>query len=147
MPKPVLALPWGSRSITRTRCLVAARAVARLIAVVVLPTPPFWLATAMTRGRRPSTGAGARSTTASADWGIGSGGPQVFDAHDDAFGVGGARLAAHIHCPGFARERQFASPVAALVEQADRGRPGKPRRVGQQPGQRRQRAGGHDPGD
>jgi hypothetical protein len=36
----------------RTCLRTAARAVARLIAVVVFPTPPFWLATAMTRGRR-----------------------------------------------------------------------------------------------
>ena len=37
---------------TRTRWPAAANAVARLIAVVVLPTPPFWLATAMIRARR-----------------------------------------------------------------------------------------------
>jgi hypothetical protein len=46
MPRPVEALPCGSRSTRRTRLPAAARAVARLIAVVVLPTPPFWLATA-----------------------------------------------------------------------------------------------------
>jgi 1-acyl-sn-glycerol-3-phosphate acyltransferase len=45
--KTVEALPWGSRSISSTFIPVAARAVARLIAVVVLPTPPFWLATAI----------------------------------------------------------------------------------------------------
>src|SRR6188768_3073360 len=49
MPSPVEALPCGSRSITRTRSPIAARAVPRLIAVVVLPTPPFWLAMAKTR--------------------------------------------------------------------------------------------------
>ncbi len=32
-----------------TRSPIAASAVPRLIAVVVLPTPPFWLATASTR--------------------------------------------------------------------------------------------------
>ena len=37
---------------TRMRSPEAASAVARLTAVVVLPTPPFWLATAMTRARR-----------------------------------------------------------------------------------------------
>src|SRR3954462_13804639 len=46
MPKAVEALPCGSRSIKRTFSPTAARAVARLIAVVVLPTPPFWLAIA-----------------------------------------------------------------------------------------------------
>ena len=47
MPRPVEALPCGSRSISSTRQPVAASAVARLIAVVVLPTPPFWFATAI----------------------------------------------------------------------------------------------------
>src|ERR1700686_4173217 len=51
MPSPVEAFPWGSLSISSTRSPTAASAVPRLIAVVVLPTPPFWLAT--TRTRRP----------------------------------------------------------------------------------------------
>src|SRR5579859_3640096 len=50
MPRPVEALPCGSRSISSTRFSAAASAVARLMAVVVLPTPPFWLTTAKTRG-------------------------------------------------------------------------------------------------
>jgi hypothetical protein len=41
MPSPVEALPCGSKSITSTFSPLAASAVARLIAVVVLPTPPF----------------------------------------------------------------------------------------------------------
>ena len=50
-PSPVEALPCGSRSIRRTRSVRStARDVARLIAVVVLPTPPFWLAIARTCG-------------------------------------------------------------------------------------------------
>src|SRR5690606_4207829 len=44
MPLPMVALPWGSRSINSTRFLSAASAAARLTAVVVFPTPPFWLA-------------------------------------------------------------------------------------------------------
>ena len=44
---PVEAFPWGSRSSTRTRLPVSARAAPRLTAVVDLPTPPFWLAIAM----------------------------------------------------------------------------------------------------
>ena len=40
-PSPVEAFPWGSRSTSSTRHPIAASAVARLIAVVVLPTPPF----------------------------------------------------------------------------------------------------------
>src|SRR5215510_11670819 len=50
MPSPVDALPWGSRSTISTRSPVAASAVPRLMAVVVLPTPPFWFARASTRG-------------------------------------------------------------------------------------------------
>ena len=40
-PSPVLALPCGSRSMMSTRSPTAASAVPRLMAVVVLPTPPF----------------------------------------------------------------------------------------------------------
>ena len=47
MPLPVVALPCGSRSMTSTRLFRAASEAARLTVVVVLPTPPFWLATAM----------------------------------------------------------------------------------------------------
>src|SRR5438105_877421 len=49
MPSPVEALPCGSRSTIRTCSPIAASAVPRLIAVVVLPTPPFWLAMARMR--------------------------------------------------------------------------------------------------
>src|SRR6202142_2227243 len=49
MPQPMVALPCGSRSISKTRLLVAVKEAARLTAVVVLPTPPFWFAMAMTR--------------------------------------------------------------------------------------------------
>src|SRR5512147_2030465 len=45
---PLVALPWGSPSMRRVRCSAAARLAARLTAVVVLPTPPFWFAIAMT---------------------------------------------------------------------------------------------------
>ena len=34
-------LPWGSESMTRTLKSLAAKEAARLMAVVVLPTPPF----------------------------------------------------------------------------------------------------------
>src|SRR4051812_18837038 len=52
MPRPVEALPCGSESISRTRSPTAASAVPRLMAVVVLPTPPFWLAITRTRRER-----------------------------------------------------------------------------------------------
>ena len=41
IPRPVLALPWGSKSISNIFKPTAAKPVAKLIAVVVLPTPPF----------------------------------------------------------------------------------------------------------
>ena len=41
MPRPVEALPCGSRSMISTSSPIAASAVPRLMAVVVLPTPPF----------------------------------------------------------------------------------------------------------
>jgi hypothetical protein len=40
-PNPVVVLPCGSKSTTNTRLPHAAKAVAKLMAVVVLPTPPF----------------------------------------------------------------------------------------------------------
>src|SRR6516165_10432097 len=49
MPLPMVVLPWGSMSMSSTRRLVAASEAARLTAVVVLPTPPFCIAMAMTR--------------------------------------------------------------------------------------------------
>src|SRR5579863_7882617 len=58
MPRPVEALPWGSESISSTRWPIAERAVPRLMAVVVLPTPPFWLVTASTRQGLASAGTG-----------------------------------------------------------------------------------------
>ena len=41
------AEPWGSRSSSRTSAPSVAKAWARLMAMVVLPQPPFWLHTAM----------------------------------------------------------------------------------------------------
>src|SRR6185295_13792516 len=48
-PTPLVRFACGSRSTSRTRFPDSARDVARLIAVVVFATPPFWLATATTR--------------------------------------------------------------------------------------------------
>src|SRR5258708_15271350 len=41
--------PWASRSMRSPRCPSSARAAPRLTAVVVLPTPPFCMATAIVR--------------------------------------------------------------------------------------------------
>src|SRR6476646_842213 len=48
MPRPAVRFACGSMSTHRTRKPSSASAPARLIAVVVLPTPPFWLAIAIT---------------------------------------------------------------------------------------------------
>ena len=45
IPSPLVVFPCGSISTTSTFFPSSAREAARLIAVVVLPTPPFWLAT------------------------------------------------------------------------------------------------------
>src|SRR5918994_6981095 len=47
-PSPTESAPCGSMSTRSTRRPCSARAAPRLMAVVVLPTPPFWLARAMT---------------------------------------------------------------------------------------------------
>ena len=47
MPSPPVALDCGSQSTRRTWKPSIAKLVARLIAVVVLATPPFWFAIAM----------------------------------------------------------------------------------------------------
>src|SRR5262252_1215735 len=49
MSSAVDALPCGSRSTTSTWVPWRARHAARFTAVVVLPTPPFWLAMVITR--------------------------------------------------------------------------------------------------
>src|ERR1035441_3920379 len=47
-PMPLEALDWGSQSTNKVFAPSEASDAARLMAVVVLPTPPFWLVTAMT---------------------------------------------------------------------------------------------------
>ena len=41
-PSPVVAFAWGSVSISRTLYSNIPKAIVKFIAVVVLPTPPFW---------------------------------------------------------------------------------------------------------
>jgi hypothetical protein len=48
-PKPLEAFAWGSQSTSRVLISAAASEAPRLMAVVVFPTPPFWLAMAITR--------------------------------------------------------------------------------------------------
>ena len=47
IPSPLVVFPCGSKSIVSTFFPASARQADRLIAVVVLPTPPFWLAIAI----------------------------------------------------------------------------------------------------
>src|SRR6202022_1735194 len=49
-PSPDVEFACGSRSTSSVGWPTSARAADRLIAVVVLPTPPFWLTTAMIGG-------------------------------------------------------------------------------------------------
>src|SRR5271156_2060595 len=48
-PSPLVEFDCGSQSTSSVLTSAAASEAARLMAVVVLPTPPFWLATAMIR--------------------------------------------------------------------------------------------------
>src|SRR5690606_21733328 len=48
-PAPLVALPCGSRSIKSTLAPSTAKYAAKLTAVVLFPTPPFWFTMAMTR--------------------------------------------------------------------------------------------------
>src|SRR5258707_661007 len=60
MPRPTGSAPCGSKSTRSTRRPCSARAAPRLMVVVVLPTPPFWLQTAATRaGPCVSRGSGS----------------------------------------------------------------------------------------
>ena len=47
-PNPLVVFPWGSMSMVSTFCPISDKQAERLIAVVVFPTPPFWLAIDMT---------------------------------------------------------------------------------------------------
>src|SRR5271156_500472 len=102
-PRPVEALPWGSLSIRSTLSPIAVRAVARLIAVVVLPTPPFWLAMARMR-----QGFGSADTCESLD-------PQEASVR-----VAEARQGGEPKAPGLPGFGDFGVGAAALEEQADR---------------------------
>ena len=59
MPWLIVRLPWGSMSTASTRWPDSLKATARLSAVVVLATPPFWLAKAITLAGPLRRGLGA----------------------------------------------------------------------------------------
>src|ERR1700761_9380392 len=124
MPRPVEALPCGSMSITRVGSPTAASAVPRLMAVVVLPTPPFWLATTRTRGFLGSDMTGA----------------QLSHGHYSSRRVGLAWDLRGLHVPIFRGFGQFWPHILTLEEQANTIRTCESVRVFQQQGQRRQRS-------
>src|SRR5260221_2583298 len=113
MPSPVLALPCGSKSISRARFATGGSAVARLTAVVVLPTPPFWLTMAKMRASAaPAKGAA---------WSIGASNGAVRLCTDHLFqsqhGPGGIRntgMQRRTHLPPFSRFGQFLAGRLAL---------------------------------
>src|ERR1700761_6909938 len=125
MPRPVEALPCGSMSITRVGWPTAASAVPRLIAVVVLPTPPFWLATTRTRSFFGSACIA-----------------QLPDLEDRPRSVRKAWMFGDRHLPGFAGLGQFNLYRLTLQEQVCGRRALKTLCIGEQLGQRRAGPGG-----
>src|ERR1700757_4934567 len=63
-PNELVAFAWGSRSTSKIRLPDSANAALRFTAVVVLPTPPFWLAiaTIFISGRRATNFSSSRQT-------------------------------------------------------------------------------------
>src|SRR5258708_35391399 len=113
MPTPVLALPCGSRSNSRTFFSGAAKAVARFTAVVVLPTPPFWLAMAIMRGATVGFASVVSSRTGVRVTG------DVLQSQNTARGVGQARRLVRGHLPLFDCIGQFFPDGFPLGKQAD----------------------------
>src|SRR5689334_24215315 len=133
MPSPVEALPWGSMSRISTRLPTAASAVARFTAVVVLPTPPFWLAMAIIRAREKDGWSAAAFGRK-----LSSGTENLADTEDGPGGIGGAGEPVGPHLPGSRRFGQFLFGLPAFGEQAACRRRQERRRKIQQKGQRRQ---------
>jgi hypothetical protein len=125
IPSPVDAFPWGSRSTIKTRFFNRASAAPRLIAVVVLPTPPFWFVTARIRVRCSGMG-------------------QVPDAEDDRVRCRHRRLDVDLHLPVGARGFKLQAMIGALLKQAETVRSHVPVRPLEEPGQRGQRTGADD---
>src|SRR5262245_34176622 len=109
MPRPVEALPCGSRSMMSTRSPIAASAVPRLIAVVVLPTPPFWLASARIRGFV------SVMTMLSMQFVVAP--LQGADFDDSSSGIGTAGQNYHLDVPIFSCLGQFSLYILPLQEQ------------------------------
>src|SRR5690606_23023496 len=110
----------------------AARAVARLMAVVVFPTPPFWLARAITRRAWSSCSASSArllvfSPPVPFFWSAACARPfsglpasdmgEFLHANDPAPLVGDTGIDGHGHIPGFARPGQFLVQVLPFMKE------------------------------
>src|SRR6516162_9011286 len=83
------------------------------MAVVVLPTPPFWLASATIRARRTAAMArGSASTVARLT-------NDLLQAKNDPPPIGQALFDRRAHCPAFAHQGQFLLEPFALKEQTN----------------------------
>src|SRR5579863_1075639 len=100
MPRPVEAFPCGSRSSNSTRSPTAASAVARLIAVVVLPTPPFWLETESTRSGESDM-------------------LEPLQAHDSSPGMAAAFDQVSLETPRYCSGLQLGRNILSLEEESD----------------------------
>src|SRR4051812_7072414 len=90
-------------SITRVGSPTAASAGPRLMAVVVLPTPPFWLATTRTRGFLGSDMTGA----------------QLSHGHYSTRRIGLAWDLRDLYVPIFSGFRQFGTHILSFEKQAN----------------------------
>src|SRR3954463_6934001 len=134
---------------TRTRRPASARAAPRLTAVVVLPTPPFWLATAMIRPGRTALescavalSAAAFSAASPSVWPAGD----LFQGNNDTAGIRPAGVKRGSHCPGPASCGQFFRRALALQKQAGGVRSDKPLCKHEKSVERGAAAGRHDIG-
>src|SRR6185437_6054152 len=111
------ALHWGSQSTSKVGTSAAASEAARLIAVVVLPTPPFWLVMAKMRMAVCRSLAEIRRLfhVEHPCGGSASSGRSTWNTQDDAA----------VHC---ARKRMKCAPVPTLLAGGPLGRavPGRP---------------------
>src|ERR1700682_1993541 len=104
---------------TSTRRPASAKAVARLTAVVVLPTPPFWLAIAMMRARRaPAMARDSPSPLRLTG--------DLLQLKDDPPRVGATGMARRPHCPAPARRGQFFPSAFSLQKETNCMRSDKP---------------------
>src|ERR1043165_1510119 len=114
-------------SITKVGSPTAAKAVPRLMAVVVLPTPPFWLATTRMRGFLGCDMTGA----------------QFSHNHYRSRRIGLTWYLRGLDVPIFMGIRQFDPYILALQEQANAVQADKILGIGQELGEGRQSPGRH----